>query len=213
MALDCDSLADMQAATNQLMRQDISYLIMESSPGRYWVIADRVGTFKELFPLFSVIRGVDRNYVRCASSYKEFHLRAYPKRGYIPQLRGRWVSSQCQFMNKFRCWTQAWLRYWESDYMREVASNIIFGVNSGRIRRQVGERIPAEVGELVLGTGTLNGWGTVNPVAPDTYSGGGIEPVEAVIEVPIVDSVVEEPEEPEEEPVLEITNNLDLIEL
>lgn len=134
MALDCDSYNDMRSATGSLFFNQISHCVIESSPGRYWVIADRVGRVKELYPLM-MIAGVDRDYVRFTDYRESFHLRAYPKNGFIPRQVGIWMSRDInsfrthtgntpEHYRLYREWLSAFLDYWNSSDMRFVAGNL-----------------------------------------------------------------------------------------
>jgi len=57
MVLDCDSFDDMVMATDYLFGREISHVVVESSPGKYWVLTDMVGKFKDLYNCIRVIPG------------------------------------------------------------------------------------------------------------------------------------------------------------
>jgi len=79
MVLDCDDLESMYAATRVLKRDGIRWAGIESSPDHFWIITDKVGAFRRLFPVLAAIPGVDRKYVEFAKERKCFCLRGIRK--------------------------------------------------------------------------------------------------------------------------------------
>ena len=207
MALDCDAFADMQMAGRTLKEDDISHIVIESTPGKYWILANKVGKFQDVYRYARSVPGVDRQYLRFTRDNREFHLRAYPKRGYIPVVRGQWVSHRDRLngsayedmfsyngnRSKWRKWLRNWGNYWDSSPVRIASRSIEDGIRTGRIpplRDDFGYTItpPEEIGDLYMTS--YDSWAVKE---------GNEEPVE---ELPA-----------EADPVLEINNCVDLLEL
>lgn len=78
LLLDCDTTEKMLAACNTLHSLNIPYAITQSSPGKYWIITNKIGPFKELHDLAKSIPGIDRDYLNNCIKWGTFALRLTP---------------------------------------------------------------------------------------------------------------------------------------
>lgn len=91
--LDCDSWGDMLAAKHWLKTHfGLESIEIESSPERFWVIADKVMGLKEAQNIVMTTPGVDENYKTFVRYFrrgsKSIVVRACPKEnGHIPDFR------------------------------------------------------------------------------------------------------------------------------
>lgn len=77
--LDCDSDENLVLAIDYLIKvRKTKYNIVQSSPGRYWIIADIIGPFNTILSETSLVPGVDEKYVNYARSCGQFFVRAFP---------------------------------------------------------------------------------------------------------------------------------------
>ena len=210
LTLDCDSYRDMRLATGYLFTERISHTVIESSPGKYWVVTDKVGRFKELHNFMSTIPGVDREYVSFAYSRKAFNLRAFPRRGYIPRRVGNWDHGrestlgsqgyQSEKHLKYTQWINEFMMYWGSNLMVDVSTNILRKIeeeNHPLFREEDRE----EVGNLRM-----------------RHEIDGSRSWQRVIQEVVGENIVVSNEEAiakaeVEEPLIEINNCLDLMEI
>lgn len=81
MVLDCDSEGEMLATCHWLKTEcGITYdLIQSGTPGHYWVITDRVGKWKDIYKIMSIIPGVCAKYKEYCIKNKKMAIRAFPK--------------------------------------------------------------------------------------------------------------------------------------
>jgi len=214
LALDCDSYEDMRLATGYLFAHDVSHAVIESTPGKYWVIVHKVGKFRELHNFMSTIPGVDREYVRLANNRKMFNLRAYPRQGYIPVLVGIWMSGDAARRGRLSFQSASYIAYhhWLVDFQEYWLSALIVSVSDNVLRMMQGAASISrsfsrlgrqEIGELE--TIHVNGrvtWRVKNPVDEDVPN----EQVES-------DTVEEPKPEPEPDPEITIEHCLDLMEI
>jgi len=130
MVLDCDSFADMAAACNWLKTEEhsVEYEVIESTPGRFWVVTDFVGTWKQIWGVFNHIPGVCTafrdNYAR---KYKRLCIRAFPKlvggkphTPVFPDEIGFPPNSAA------RTWMIAAKRYFESRHFNKICKALLF---------------------------------------------------------------------------------------
>ncbi len=88
LLLDCDGTGEMLAACNMLASMKIGYGLIQSSPSRYWIVTDKLGTFHDLYLFVHGIPGVDRNYIEMAAKYQRFFLRLVPFGGKMAMFAG-----------------------------------------------------------------------------------------------------------------------------
>lgn len=89
LLLDCDGTAEMLAAANTLATEKIGYSLIQSSPSRYWIVADKVGTFIDLCIYANGIPGVDPKFIQSSAKYNRFFLRLTPIHGKMPIFQGK----------------------------------------------------------------------------------------------------------------------------
>lgn len=91
--LDCDSWNDMIAAKHWIKSHyGLNSVEIESSPGKFWVIVDKMMGLKEARSIILTTPGVDENYQVYIKHYRRGYkcilVRACPKEnGYIPDFR------------------------------------------------------------------------------------------------------------------------------
>jgi len=118
MILDCDSFDEMMEATSCLDKGEIKYFCVNSSPARYWVICDKIGTVSDLTSIMYAIPGVDYNYTYCASLQGVLLYRGFPKPGFIPKIGD---ISKLKGSPLFKRWISRFKEYWESKEVEELA--------------------------------------------------------------------------------------------
>ena len=81
LVLDCDSEDGMVAACHWLRTEEnIKYELIESTPGKFWVVTDFIGTWKHVWRVFDQIPGVCEEFRnKYAKKYKRICVRAFPK--------------------------------------------------------------------------------------------------------------------------------------
>lgn len=84
MVLDCDSINNRDEAIIELQDNGIRYRIIESSPNKFWIITNFVGTVKNCCDKMGTIPGVDREYLASCRNQKLIAVRAFPKAGFVP---------------------------------------------------------------------------------------------------------------------------------
>lgn len=84
VGLDCDSQEDRVKAVEEIRSFDLKYEIIESSPGKFWIIVDYTGSLKKCINFMKSIPGVDTQFINKCERDKRIILRAFPKNGFIP---------------------------------------------------------------------------------------------------------------------------------
>jgi hypothetical protein len=80
MGLDCDSLDAMIACCHWLATElKLGYAVINTSPSKYWVITDAVGSFGSLLPGFKMIPGADQQHRELCENRRSFWFRGAPK--------------------------------------------------------------------------------------------------------------------------------------
>jgi len=123
LALDCDSFVGCEDAKRELDRQNICYVVIESSPDRYWVICDIIGTITENIRAAEVIPGVDQKYLSCCKSKKKINLRAYPKGGFIPKFQQD-IDKISDRHGVFKKWLFDFRDYWGSNDIKLISEQL-----------------------------------------------------------------------------------------
>lgn len=83
MLLDCDGTQEMLAAAHTLATRGIAYVTVQSSPGRYWLVVDRVGPYVDLALEAQTIPGVDQDYIKVLCRTGLLALRVVPEGGKV----------------------------------------------------------------------------------------------------------------------------------
>ena len=84
MLLDSDSIPMKDEAVSYLKTRGIDHTLIESTPGKFWIVCDVVGTFQEVMRCAEIVPGVDGEYLNLSRKEKQFVLRCYPKLGKAP---------------------------------------------------------------------------------------------------------------------------------
>lgn len=80
LVMDCDSVSTMAAACHWLKTEEhIIYETIQSTPGRFWIVTNFIGTWKEVWGILRYIPGVCGDYKVFAREYKRLCIRAFPK--------------------------------------------------------------------------------------------------------------------------------------
>lgn len=123
--LDCDSEVDMLRAVEDLKKLNITYCRIQSTPGHYWIVCDKIGSISELYKFALNIAGVDRNYLYGTIDKRKFIIRAYPKKT-IPLFIDSFTVGSIEFKE----WLAEFKRYWSSEDMSWVASQISIAIDA-----------------------------------------------------------------------------------
>jgi len=121
MILDTDSKADMLNAIKYIDKLGIKHCTIRSSPTKFWIVCDKIGTMSDLLPIMFEITGVDMDYVSCAARQSCLLFRAFPKQGFIPQV-GK-INKKCSL--HFRKWMVQFKKHWESKEVSRL-NDILF---------------------------------------------------------------------------------------
>ncbi len=122
MTLDCDSFQGMTDATDELYRRGIAKYVIESSPGRFWVICDYIADHKRAIKEMETIPGVDGKYIDCCRSNNTIVLRAYPRACGIPIFPQPLPAPNRD--GYFSSWIRSFRSHWMSPEMTRVVENI-----------------------------------------------------------------------------------------
>lgn len=79
MVVDCDGMNNMLAAVRSLKLDNIAYMPIQSSPEHFWIVADYIGTIKDVVAKMRTIPGADSDHTYMASQHKAVFLRAMPR--------------------------------------------------------------------------------------------------------------------------------------
>jgi len=86
LVFDCDDENELQnLLLPNIASNGLGRAIIESSPNRFWVITDYVGSFKEISSVIDRIVGYDRIWNRFMNLNKKLCLRAYPRNCSYPR--------------------------------------------------------------------------------------------------------------------------------
>lgn len=112
LTLDVDSTDEMLAACNVIKTYyKLNYVAVMSSPERYWIIVDKVGTIAELVPIMRKIPGVDFKYIDFVEIRKRLVLRAVPK-----EVMPIFPDEDVKFKNRLaQNWFRAFKDHWGDD--------------------------------------------------------------------------------------------------
>jgi hypothetical protein len=88
--IDADSVSSAMKANEYLILHDYPHVMLESSPGRFWLIADENTTYdmnpERAIWLSSMVPGQDENFIKCCRENKRLVLRAFPKGDFVPKV-------------------------------------------------------------------------------------------------------------------------------
>jgi len=81
LVLDCDGVGDMAAACHWLKTvENIRYEVIESTPGKFWVVTDHIANWKQTWHCLKQIPGVcDGFRYGSVQQHKQIGIRAFPK--------------------------------------------------------------------------------------------------------------------------------------
>lgn len=124
LLLDCDGTAEMLAACNQLKFLELGYALIQSSPGRYWVVVDKVSDFYTLYNIANCIPGVDDEYMKLAKSHGMFYLRLTPWEGKRPLFEGPEGLSDPLVVEWYNAFEELWnqpevLQRWRAEVLKK----------------------------------------------------------------------------------------------
>jgi len=88
-AIDCDSPEARDMAISEfdtILGEKVPYAIIESTPNKYWIITEHIGSWKECIGKMRLIPGIDTNFINFCAKHKRIMLRAYPKGGIVPRI-------------------------------------------------------------------------------------------------------------------------------
>ena len=130
LVLDCDSVIDRDKVVEEIRSMDLKYDIMESSPGRFWVIVNYTGSFRKCINLMEAIPGVDREFIHKCKLDGKIVLRAFPKNGFIPRKVNQ-TFSEChgsagEWFHLFeRWWCHSGTVEWLANHQRVESESAI----------------------------------------------------------------------------------------
>ncbi len=84
MVLGCDGTDEMLGAVAMLIKDNIGYATIQSSPSHYWIITDYIAKFKSVIAKMRSIPGVDLNYIQFAEQHATLYLRAIALPNRVP---------------------------------------------------------------------------------------------------------------------------------
>jgi hypothetical protein len=108
LVLDCDSFSDKEKAVEELRLLSIKYKVFLSSPNKYWIVTNHIGSLRSCINFMQCIPGVDREFVACCEKFERVIIRAFPKAGYRPNL----VTNYDTFDGKANLWVNLFKSYW-----------------------------------------------------------------------------------------------------
>lgn len=116
MTLDCDGTDEMLAVCHVLKSYyNLSYAVVVSSPGHYWVIADKWDSRLELLTMMEIMPGIDSRYVDCIRNKGDIVLRGFPKEA-MPIFPDS-VDFKDEHVAK---WYKAFKDTWNSEHMKHI---------------------------------------------------------------------------------------------
>jgi len=123
LSLDCDGIPDKDMATRHLNGTSWgqNYFVIQSSPGRFWIICDYIGSIKEVTKKLDEIPGVDPLFVNCCKDKKFLNLRGYPKNGFVPIFDDMRLLDTQHASVRYRKWVRNFNYYWYSEEMTTIA--------------------------------------------------------------------------------------------
>lgn len=124
--LDCDTQSDCTKSLNCLLAlyPTLRRVVIESSPGKYWIVLDKILNKRDFIEFVSVINGVDQKFVKFLRKTRHICIRAFPKNGFQPRVvdeNFQVVSSTDDMLyisgrfsnNQTRHWVQSFVNYWK----------------------------------------------------------------------------------------------------
>jgi hypothetical protein len=141
VVLDCDNVIDRDRAVEEIRSMDLKYDVMESSPGKFWVIVNYIGSFKKCIRFMETIPGVDRDFIRKCQWDKKIVLRAFPKNGFVPSIIA--LRSECYgyagdwFYDFKTWWDHSGTVEWLANHQREMIETQRRATGEARTATQV----------------------------------------------------------------------------
>lgn len=121
IVLDCDSIEDKDRSIDYLKYKKIRHFIIESSPGKFWIIGDKLASAKNHAAELIKLDSLDKNYVICSGKRDTFVLRAFPKPGFTPKFDD---TSMFRGKGYFEKWILEFKEYWETEEMKSIANTL-----------------------------------------------------------------------------------------
>lgn len=119
--MDVDHKDFKDVVTAKLREMEIPYFVVESSPKRYWVVADKfVSRNRKLANFLINFPEVDTKYITCGRS-SGFNLRAYPKGGFRPHV----VEISGVGSKKFTKFLRLFNKYWDKPHISWIINEYI----------------------------------------------------------------------------------------
>lgn len=120
MVLDCDSIEESICAIHCLKTiYHIDYCTIQSSPGKFWIVTDYIGSAKNIVNLMRQIPGVDEKFVDKCYDQGMVTLRAMPKSDIYPEIPI--FPDQIELSSPhIRRWVNELKAYWENPILQET---------------------------------------------------------------------------------------------
>jgi hypothetical protein len=122
--MDVDHKDFKDEIVEKLLSQKIAHSVIESSAGRYWIIADKFS--KDRFQMAKILKSyinVDPKYIDCGRK-QGFNLRAYPRKGYVPQV----ILENGSGSRAYKAYMKAWKKYWEMPHINWMVQEYLINV-------------------------------------------------------------------------------------
>lgn len=126
--IDCDTIADLYMAQTSLDMRKIKYDTIESSPGKFWIFPDFIGTMNTMGCFLEGVPGNDMKFVQSCRQQWCVSIRA------LPFKRGKWLKTLPVFPEEFvvenpliRKWLGEFKRWWHSHHINAVRYNWTLG--------------------------------------------------------------------------------------
>lgn len=124
MMMDVDH-KDFKDETSAALEKDgIAHTVIESSEGKYWIIAD---TFRPnrwiMAEEISYYTGVDPDYIRY-SRKRGFCLRAFPTNGFVPEI----IDQVGKGSKDYSAFIWNWKQYWEKPHIKWMVQEYLMNV-------------------------------------------------------------------------------------
>jgi hypothetical protein len=111
MLLDVDGEKEKEQVMERLNIQNIEHFVIQSSPGKYWIVGNKLASVKNHVKEMMTIPEVDQNYVKCSNNQDALLFRAFPKPGFTPKFGDMSKLDRDTLYGK---WIFRFKEYWES---------------------------------------------------------------------------------------------------
>lgn len=121
MLMDVDDEDFKESVCTQLEDEGIAYTLFESgSSDHYWIIADYIGSKRNIIRKLYEFVEVDPEFVRMSTATR-LNFRAYPRNGSIP----KWVKSSGKGSCKYQEYVALFKEYWESPHIEWMQNEFL----------------------------------------------------------------------------------------